>query len=82
MTDTEGVSRPPRPQGRVLATSPFVREVEEPPSTAGVSVGDRVTLDSWGIGRVTEVTPEYVVVDFRGVGLRTIPAGTKGFSVL
>ena len=53
-----------------------------PPSTAGISVGDLVTLDSWGVGRVTEVTPEYVVVNFRGAGLRTIPCGTKGFSTI
>lgn len=53
-----------------------------PPSTAGFSVGDRVTLDSWGMGQVTEVTETYVVVDFRTAGLRRIPAGTKGFSLL
>jgi hypothetical protein len=53
-----------------------------PPSTAGFAVGDRVTLDSWGMGRVTEVTQEYVVVCFTGAGLRKIPAGTKGFSTL
>jgi hypothetical protein len=34
------------------------------------------------MGRVSEVTADYVVVDFRGIGLRNIPAGTKGFSVL
>jgi hypothetical protein len=34
------------------------------------------------MGRVTEVTPEYVVVDFGDAGLRNIPAGTKGFSAL
>jgi hypothetical protein len=53
-----------------------------PPSTAGFAVGDRVTLDSWGLGRVTEVTEDWVVVDFRAAGLRRIPAGTKGFSLL
>ena len=53
-----------------------------PPSTAGFAVGDRVTLDSCGMGRVMEVTPEYVVVDFGNAGLRNIPAGTKGFSAL
>jgi hypothetical protein len=82
MTDTGGVPRLPRPPGRALPTSPFLREEQVPPSTAGLAVGDRVTLDSWGMGRVTEVTPEYVVVDFKGVGLRTIPEGTKGFSAL
>jgi hypothetical protein len=76
------VPRLPRPPGRALPTSPFVRQEQVPPSTAGLAVGDRVTLDSWGMGRVMEVTPEYVVVYFRGAGLRTIPEGTKGFSAL
>ena len=53
-----------------------------PPSTEGFAVGDRVTLDSWGMGRVHEVTEHYLVVDFGAVGLRRIPAGTKGFSLL
>jgi hypothetical protein len=82
MADTGGVPRLPRPPGRALPTSPFVREEHVPASTAGLAVGDRVTLDSWGMGVVTEVTPEYVIVDFRGAGLRKIPAGTKGFSAL
>ncbi len=74
--------RLPRPPGRHLPTSPFNREEKAPPSTAEFSVGCLVTLDSWGMGRVTEVTPDYVVVDFRTAGLRRIPAGTKGFSLL
>ena len=82
MTDTGGVPRLQRPPGRALPTSPFVREEQVPPSTAGFEVGDRVTLDSCGMGRVTQVTPEYVVVDFGAAGLRSIPAGTKGFSLL
>ena len=53
-----------------------------PATTDGFAVGDRVTLDSWGMGRVTEVTDEYVVVDFGSAGLQRIPAGTKGFSLL
>lgn len=71
-----------RPSGRVLATSPFVREEYVPPTTDGFSPGDRVTLDSWGMGRVVEVTPDHVVVDFGAAGVRRIPAGTKGFSLL
>ena len=80
--DTGGVLPLRRPPRRALSTSPFVREEPLPPSTAGFAVGDRVTLDSCGMGRVTEVTPEYVVVDFGDAGLRNIPAGTKGFSAL
>lgn len=69
-------------RGRVLPTSPFVRREVIPPSTADFSVGDRVTLDSWGMGRVVQVTEADVVVDFGAAGHRRIPAGTKGFSRL
>ena len=78
MTDTGGVAHPQR----VLPTSPFVRTQPVPPTTDGFQVGDRVTLDSWGMGRVTEVTPTHVVVYFGAAGLQRIPAGTKGFSLL
>lgn len=76
------MSRRPRPPGRVLATSPFVRETRIVPTTADFRVGDRVTLDSRGMGRVIEVTAEYVVVDFGTGGRRCVPADTKGFSRL
>ena len=72
----------PRAAGRVLSTSPFVREVYVAPTTAEFHVGDRVTLDSRGMGRVIEVTEEYVVVDFGTGGRGCVPAGTKGFSRL
>jgi hypothetical protein len=32
------------------------------------------------MGRVVEVTPDHVMVDFGAAGLRRIPAGTRGFS--
>ena len=82
MKDTGGVTRSARPPARHLPTSPFRRETPAPPTTDGFAVGDRVTLDSWGMGRVTEVTDEYLVVDFGSAGLQRIPAGTKGFSLL
>ena len=72
----------PSARSRVLPTSPFRREEVIPPSTAGFSEGDRVTLDSWGMGRVVEVTETAVVVDFGAAGIRRIPAGTRGFSRL
>jgi FKBP-type peptidyl-prolyl cis-trans isomerase 2 len=59
-----------------------VRKEVVPPSTAGFEVGDRVTLDSWGMGRVTGVTEDAVMVDFGAAGIRRIPAGTRGFSRL
>jgi hypothetical protein len=72
----------PVPRGRVLATSPFVREEIVPPSTAEFSVGDRVTLDTVGMGRVVQTTEREVIVDFGSAGRRRVPAGTKGFSRL
>jgi hypothetical protein len=82
MLQTGDVPVLPRAARRTLATSPFTREEPVLPSTAGFAVGDRVTLDCWGMGRVAEVTEDWVVVDFRAAGLRRIPAGTKGLSVL
>jgi hypothetical protein len=72
----------PRTASRVLPTSPFRREEYVAPSTADFTVGDRVTLDSWGMGRVVEVAHDHVVVNFRTAGHRRIPAGTRGFSRL
>ncbi|MDQ1288850.1 MAG: hypothetical protein QG622_2416 [Actinomycetota bacterium] len=82
LAETGRVIRQPRAPRRVLPTSPFTRAEYVAPSTDGFVVGSRVTLDSWGMGRVTEVKKEYVVVDFGSAGLRRIPAGTKGFSLL
>jgi hypothetical protein len=73
--------RPPA-RGRVLPTSPFRREEVPPPTTDEFRPGDRVTLDSWGMGRVVEVTETAVMVDFGSAGIRRIPAGTRGFSRL
>lgn len=72
----------PRSPGRAPTTSPFVREPYVAPSTADFHVGDRVTLDSRGMGRVIGVTDQYVVVDFGTSGRSCIPAGTRGFSRL
>jgi hypothetical protein len=79
---TGGMPTRQRPAGRVLPTSPFKRDVVVPPTTAGFQVGDRVTLDSCGMGRVTNVEDDAVTVDFGTAGLRRILAGTKGFSRL
>jgi hypothetical protein len=65
-----------------LATSPFKRPEVIPPTTDGFAEGDRVTLDRYGMGSVVKVTPEYVLVDFRDLGIRRIPPGTSGFSLL
>jgi len=80
--DTERVPTKPRATGRDLPTSPFVRQKYVAPTTDGYEPGDRVTLDSWGMGKVVEVTPDFVVVDFGAAGIRRIPAGARGFSKL
>ena len=72
----------PRTTGRVLTTSPFTRESYVAPTTDDFHVGDRVTLDSRGRGRVVEVTEEFVVVDFGADGRGVVRAGTPGFSRL
>ena len=72
----------PRSTGRVLTTSPFIRESYVAPTTSEFHVGDRVTLDSRGMGKVIEVTEEFVVVDFGADGRGVVRAGTQGFSRL
>ncbi len=72
------MTRPP------LATSPFTRTAPAAPTIKGFSVGDRVTVDKFGMGRVTRVCAEqeFVCVAFSDGVIRQIPAGTRGFSRL
>ena len=72
----------PLPKRRALATSPFTRKVVIPPTTSAFEVGDRVTLDSCGVGRVLSVTETHVTIDFGATGVRQVAAGTSGFSRL
>ena len=76
------MSNRPRATPRVLSTSPFIRAVHVAPSTADFHIGDRVTLDSRGMGRVIEVTVDFVGVDFGADGCIAVPAATSGFSRL
>jgi FKBP-type peptidyl-prolyl cis-trans isomerase 2 len=71
-----------RPARRHLPTSPFAREVVVPATTDGFSVGDRVTADKHGMGRVLQVTEDYVVVDFGSGEPYPILAGTERLSRL
>lgn len=79
---TGRVSTRPPARGRVLPTSPFVRKEVIPPSTAEFSVGDRVNVDSIGMGRVLQVTETDILVDFGADVQRRIPAGTRGLTRL
>lgn len=75
MGDAQGVTRPP------LATSPFARPTTVAPTVAGIEVGDRVTVDRYGMGKVTRVCvdQEMVCVDFGDGVSRHITAGMRGF---
>lgn len=65
-----------------MATSPFHRPPPVVPSTAAFTVGARVTYDGCGVGRVTAVSEDAVVVDFGNGDVRRLAAGTPGMSVL
>lgn len=73
--------KPPR-QRRLLPTSPFQREEVAVPTTADFSVGDRVTHDHCGLGRVVAVSEYYVTVDFGSAGTRQVTPSARGFSLL
>ncbi|MQA96499.1 MAG: hypothetical protein GEV11_18315 [Streptosporangiales bacterium] len=51
------------PQRKHLATSPF-KPPAEPPPVEVFDLDDRVSHDKYGLGRVIEVSPDAVIVDF------------------
>jgi hypothetical protein len=65
-------SRPSRPRP---AGSPFSDPV--PAVIETFEVGDRVTHDKQGLGRVVSVQPDAVVVDFSGRELRVLSPFSK-----
>jgi hypothetical protein len=67
---------------RVLPTSPFKAKEIVIPSTDDFSVGDRVTHDRRGMGRVVRVDEQYVTVEFGPGDICRVPAGARGFSRL
>lgn len=67
---------------RVLPTSPFKPKEIVIHSTADFSVGDRVTHDRRGMGKVIRVDELYVTVQFGPDDVCRVPAGAKGFSRL
>jgi hypothetical protein len=76
------VTQPAPIRRRPLATSPFNRPDVRPPTTSGFSVGDRVTYDRFGMGRVVSVDASFVTVDFGGGDVRDFAAGTSGLQPL
>lgn len=82
MTCHRGVVSPSRPvRRRHLPTSPFHRDDVSPVAHDYV-VGDRVTYDRVGLGRVVTVDPAFVTVDFGDGRLRTLPLDTNGLHPL
>lgn len=67
---------------RVLPTSPFQRFETPPATTDGYSIGDRVTHDRLGLGRIIAIDPQFLTVDFSGGIVRQLKAGTKGWQSL
>ena len=76
------VTQQPLRQRRPLPTSPFRREEVTVLTTADFHVGDRVTHDRCGLGRVVAVTEGFVTVDFGTAGTRRLPPTARGFSLL
>ena len=79
--EAEGVSRASTPR-RVLATSPFILTEAPIRSTKGFFVGDRVTHDRCGMGRIIAVDESFVTVRFGDGEVRKVPAGARGFQRL
>ncbi|SEB59754.1 hypothetical protein SAMN04489844_0635 [Nocardioides exalbidus] len=69
MTSSHG-SRP-----KHLSSSPFKPKVE--PEIEVFEVGDRVTHDLYGLGRVTKIDSHAVTVDFAGQTVRIQPPYSK-----
>ncbi len=79
---TKGVTQSPPRQRRPLPTSPFQRKEVTLPTTADFHVGDRVTHDHCGLGRVVAVSEHYVTVDFGSAGTKQVTPAARGFSIL
>jgi hypothetical protein len=69
------------PRRPVLPTSPFPRQ-QVPQSSTNFRVGDRVTFDRCGMGRVVKVDDAFVTVDFGSAGVRRIAVGTASLHLL
>ena len=64
-------------QRRVLPTSPFRRDDTPPPTTDSYHVGERVTHDRLGLGRIVDVDAEFVTIDFGAGAIRQLRAGAR-----
>ena len=66
---------PPPPRRRHLPNSPFAPDPE--PVIEEFAVGDRVTHDLYGLGKITNVEESAVTVDFAGKPVRVLSPFTK-----
>ena len=83
MRDHGGVTPPAGPNRRVLAGSPFAKPAADPGPPPVYEVGDRVTHDRHGMGKVIVVGfPDILRIDFGTNGIRQLPANDSGLSAL
>jgi DNA helicase-2/ATP-dependent DNA helicase PcrA len=65
----------------VLPTSPFNRTESSQRSLPSLEVGDRITHDRFGLGRVVQIdSAEYICVDFGSQAIRRIPLASKALT--
>lgn len=68
---------------RPLLTSPFARKAPAAEYHPDYTVGDRVTHDHYGLGRVVRLQgTDYVTVDFGGTESIRFPANTRALSLI
>lgn len=71
------VNSPRNAAPRSLATSPFARSEPVARELLVLTVGDRVTHDSFGLGRVVTAGCSHVTVDFGGGQVRSLACDSR-----
>ena len=83
MRDDRGVTPPNGPYRRVIAGSPFAQPAVDAGPEPVFEVGDRVTHDRHGMGKVVLVGyPNILRIDFGTNGVRQLPASDPGLTAL
>lgn len=63
---------------RTLSTSPFGKNDDAPvPAPESFAIGDRVTHDRCGLGRVVKVDSHFVTVEFSEGTCGRVPVGSR-----
>jgi hypothetical protein len=77
------VTPPNQPSRRVIAGSPFAQPAVEAGPVPVYEVGDRVTHDRHGMGKVILVGyPNVLRIDFGVNGVRQLPSSDAGLTAL